>query len=81
MRFLQLDANRKKKFGLGNGHHLAGFGFVGVKVGTGLNHDLNRDPIFANLLHEVFLGQDANDCRNTLHGTGGGYPQEKKGLN
>ena len=38
----------------------AGFGFIGVEIGAGRNHDLDVHPVSANLLHKIFLWQNAD---------------------
>ena len=63
-------ADGKIDLGFGNRSHLPGTRLISGRAGARFRHDLNMDPLFANLLHKIFLGRDAHKDSQLFAGLG-----------
>ena len=59
----ELDPDSKIELRPGNGHHLSWLRFKGMGIGARLHHDMDIDQLFANLLHNIILGWNADKHR------------------
>ena len=56
----QVESVPKDDVRFRNRNRISRYRFIRVRVGTGLDHYLNLHQLLANLLHEMFLGSNAD---------------------
>jgi hypothetical protein len=59
--FFKRNSDGEIGLGFGYGSHLAGFGFVIMRVLAGRNHDADIDSILSDFFNKIFLGRDADE--------------------